>query len=328
MKHWIAKNKWVLIITACFVTVRLVIFIGLWEVGPAGGWNNFYLQTYLSQEVLSGQFFDTCDWHPPLYYMFTGTLLLLFKTQWAIYCVQFLLDALLLYIAFKLARLVLPEKGSYAAVLIYAVEPYWAMQTFVLTSEHVSTPLLLGSLYFFLSYFKNGKNSALNYASLLASGALLGLATATRLNSLLMAPLLIALVLFFFLFRRVFRMDSSFVHGFKHYVFAMLIFFASFAVILAPFYIRHHSLYGRWDIANMASSNIYNYNLAPLLVLRNNISYDTALWSCMRICVQSSVNRIALPRTAEGFQSGSIGFYTIFTARSPKGLSWIIGLCI
>src|SRR3989344_4041036 len=62
----------------------------------------------------------------------------------------------------------------------------------------------------------------------------------------------------------------------KEVVILLLIFNVLFLVVLAPWIIRNKIIYDRFSFANLSATNVYYYNLPPLIAFQKNISYQEA----------------------------------------------------
>ena len=323
MGDFLKQHKFWIFILIVFLAIRIFIFFTFWEASAdKGGWENFYGATQSAKFALLGQFHEPCDWHPPLYYFFTSLMLSLFRSQWAIYIMQFAFSFISLIVVSKIARLFFSEKISKIAVFLFAVEPFWAWNNLLLVSENLSTPLFLAGFYFFLRFLagkypakdETGGNEhifwhvsilpalrafpqgthcqpdAKKYArsrlrGICLSAVFFGLATLTRANTLLLVPGLSLLILILYAFKKFpsLRLPSLEKRGgwvgdfgLKRLIFSLFLFNLIFFSVLAPWAIRNKIVYGRLTIANILSTNMYFYNLPPLIALEKNISYDEA----------------------------------------------------
>jgi len=275
MGKFFIKYRSGIIVVAAFLLVRILVLVTFWQASQnKGGWNNFYNWAQSAPQVLLGKFHEICDWHPPLYYTFTSSILFLFKSQWFIYFFQLLLSLVTLWLVYKITRLFFSHKVSYIIALIIAVEPFWAWHNWLLVSENLFIPLLLAGFYLFFRFIKIGLSRNLNLAALF-----FGLATLTRLNSLFLTVFLSFLVMLLYILR--FRLQLSFLPnvGWKRLVSDLFIFNLIFFAVLTPWFIRNKIVYDRFTFANIVSTNYYYYNLPPLIALQKNISYNEALKS-------------------------------------------------
>lgn len=272
MKNFLIKRKiWIFIIGA-FLAVRTVVFWTFWKASVGkGGWNNFYSQAQAAPSVLARLFHDFCDWHPPLYYTFTSIILFVFKSQWFIYLAQIILAAIVLYLSYKIAKLFFSEKIALSVAFLVGVEPYWAWHNFLLVSENLFTPLLLIGLYYLLVFVKNSRPKNLYF-----SGFIFGLATLARPNTLILIPALAVLLAIIFAIKKFIKQENILNLSGRQIIIALLMFNAIFFAILLPWMARNKIIYGNFTLANMLSTNIFFYNLPPLISMQKNISYEQA----------------------------------------------------
>lgn len=266
------NKKWILIVAA-FVLVRVIVLSSFWAASAdKGGWNNFYAWSQPAQAVFMQKFHEPCDWRPPLYYTFTSTLLFLFKTQWSIYALQLFFAFISLIIGYKTIRLFFSEKIAFWAVLIWAIEPFWAWQNFQLASENLYMPIFLAAMFCLFNFLKKGTAKYIVSASVL-----FGLAAFTRPTALLMPAFISVILAVLFALRKKIEIDEAFFKkNFKDVAVCLLVFNALFLAVLAPWVIRNKIIYDRFSFANLSYINVYYYNLPPLLSFQKNISYQEA----------------------------------------------------
>ncbi|MCK6462352.1 MAG: glycosyltransferase family 39 protein [Candidatus Pacebacteria bacterium] len=266
------NKKW-LIIIAAFILARVIVFSSFWAASAdKGGWANFYGWSQPAQAVLTQKFHETCDWHPPLYYTFTSALFFLFKTQWSIYFFHLLFAFVSLLIGYKTIRLFLPEKIAFWAVLIWALEPFWAWHNFLLASENLYIPLFLAAMYFLFVFLKKGTAK-----HIMLSFLFFGLAVLTRPTALLIPALISVVLIFLFVFRNKIKTgDAFFAKKFKEIVILLLAFNFLFWAVAGVWMVRNKLVYDRFSLAMITATNVYYYNLPPLLALQKNISYQEA----------------------------------------------------
>lgn len=256
------RNKKWLLITVVFILARVIVFSSFWAASAdKGGWANFYRQAQPAPSVFLRLFHDFCDWHPPLYYIFTSIILVIFRSQWFIYIAQVLLALIVVWLSYKIAKLFFSDKIALISAFLVATEPYWAWHNFLLVSENLFTPLVLAGFYYFFSFIKNN-----NKKHFYVSAAFLGLATLTRPNTLVIVPVLSLLLLIIFIFRK----------NLKQWIISLIIFNLIFFGMLFPWMIRNKIVYGQATMANILSINLFFYNLPPLISMQKNISYDSA----------------------------------------------------
>lgn len=266
------KNRWWIFIIAAFLLVRLVIFGTLWQASEdRGGWENFYDFAQPAKSVLLVNFHDYCDWHPPLYYFFTSLILVLFGDQEYIYFFQIIAALIILVFVYRTARLFFSEKVALLAVFLMAIEPFWAWHNWLLVSDNLSALLFLIGIYFLLRFLKIGTRK-----DILISGVFLGLTTLVRGNTLLLAIFLSIVLALVFLLKEKLKLTSLPQLSLKQVLIFLFLFNAAFFLILLPWAIRNKIVYDRFTIANILSTNVYFYNLSPLMSWQEGIPYEQA----------------------------------------------------
>lgn len=264
-------RPWIIIIAA-FSAVRILLFTTFWEVSKSmGGWQNFYQQAYAFGKGPMTLFHEYCDWHPPLYYVLNSAVLYIFNYRWSIYFIQFLIALVCLFVCYRLARQLIGRRLAYFVTLILAIEPLWAWQFLLYTSENLSIPLFVASVYFFVKYL----NTAIS-RQLVFSAIFLGLATLTRPNYLLLSIILPSFLIGSYFFRKRFLLESFYNFGWKKIVTVAICYFLIFGVIIAPWVIRNGLVYKRFTLANIVSTNMYFYNLPVLISWQKGVSYTEA----------------------------------------------------
>lgn len=272
------KNRWWIFIIAAFLIVRLVIFSTLWQASQQrGGWENFYDFAQPAKSVLLVGFHDYCDWHPPLYYFLTSIILVLFGDQEYIYFFQIIAALIILVFVYRTARLFFSEKVALLAVFLMAIEPFWAWHNWLLVSDNLSALLFLVGIYYFFRFLKFGLQPACaGRKNILFSAIFLGLATLVRTNTLLLTLFLSVILILVFLLRGKLKLKNLAQLKVKQLFCCVILFNAVFFLILLPWAARNKLVYDRFTIANILSTNIYFYNLSPLMSWQEGISLDQA----------------------------------------------------
>lgn len=263
------NKKWVWVIIA-FIVVRVIIFSTFWDASAdKGGWENFYSWSQPAQAVFMEKFHESCDWRPPLYYTFTSAALFLFGSQWAIYFLQLLLTFAALIIGYKIIRLFFSERIAFWATFIWAIEPFWAWQNFQIASENLYIPIFMLAVYFMFNFLKKGN---IKYVAL--SSLFFAVAAYTRPTALLLPAFLTLVLGIIFIFKNKIKLEETFFKKrFKDVLIALVLFNLIFLAILTPWLIRNKIIYGRLSFANLSATNVYYYNLPPLLAIQKGISY-------------------------------------------------------
>jgi len=256
-----------------FVVTRTVVFSSFWVASAnKGGWVNFYDQAQHAKYTLMGIFHHFCDWHPPLYFAVTSSLLYLTHTQWSFYAFQIICGLATVVLTYLIAKMFFSEKISFIAAFIMAIEPFFAWHNFLLMTDNLYAPLFLAGFYFWFRFIKNGK-----YSSIAVSALIFGLTTLTRPNSLLLTLFLSFLLVLIFIFRGRLKIKNHLnISGFKRLFYCLIIFNGLFFLILAPWVIRNKLVYDRLTIANIMSTNFFYYNLPPFISWKEKISYQEA----------------------------------------------------
>ncbi|MDD5590179.1 MAG: glycosyltransferase family 39 protein, partial [Candidatus Portnoybacteria bacterium] len=268
MKNFFRKYKKWYFFAAAFLGVRILIFWSFWQASQSrGGWNNFYDWAQPARLVFLRIFHEYCDWHPPLFYAFTSSALATINSLWFIYILDLLLVFAASVFVYKIARLFFSERISFAAALLISLEPFWAWQNMLLASENLFLPLLLAGFYYFFKFAKFGGRREIIF-----SAFFLGLASLTRLNSLLFAPIFSVLLFIIFLLKNYLKFDFLPKLSFKRLLADLIIFNLAFVLVLAPWMVRNKIVYGRLALSNLTASNYYFYNLPPLIAWQEKVS--------------------------------------------------------
>lgn len=272
MQTTIRKYKWWIIFGA-FAVVRTFVFSTFWIASAGkGGWVNFYDQAQHAKYTLMNIFHHFCDWHPPMYFAITSTLLHLTHSQWSIYVFQIICGLASVILTYLIAKMFFSGKVSLVASLMMAVEPFWAWHNFLLMTDNLYAPLFLAGFYFWFRFVKNGK-----YVSIALSAMMFGFATLTRPNSLLLTLFLSFLMVLIFIFREKLKIKNYLrISSLKKLFYCLLLFNGLFFMILVPWAIRNKMVYDRLTIANIMSTNFFYYNLPPFISWKNKISYQEA----------------------------------------------------
>jgi len=273
MLDFFKKYRFWISILIVFLAIRIFIFVTFWEASAGrGGWENFYGLAQSAQAVLVGNFHETCDWHPPLYYFLTSVLLFVFSSQWSIYIFQIFLAFISLFFIYKTVRLYFNERIARWSVFLLAIEPFWAWNNFLLVSENLFTPLILAGIYYFFKFLKETAAKNIYFSAIY-----LALATLTRPNSLLITLALSFLLILIFILRRRLKLAEFLPFNWRRFLISLLIFNLLFFAILTPWLARNKIVYGRFTLANILYTNPYFYNLPPVIALQKNISFSEAL---------------------------------------------------
>ena len=133
-------------------------------------------------------------------------------------------------------------------------------------------PIFLAAMFYLFSFFKSGTTRHIILASLF-----FGLAALTRPTALLMPAFISIVLIIFFILRGKIKTDDAFLKkSFKELIVWLLVFNALFLVVLAPWVARNKIIYDRFSFANLSYTNVYYYNLPPLISFQKNISYQEA----------------------------------------------------
>lgn len=277
IKHWSGKlrssdGKWWLMLVFIFLSERAIIFWTLWRASAdKGGWQNFYNLAQSAPATLLFLFHERCDWHPPLYYAFASSINYIFNGTLYIYLFQILLAFLALIVAYKIARLFFSVRISRFAVLLLAIEPYSALHNLLLANENLSIPLFLLGIYFYLKFVKSGGSKNLYFSAIV-----LGIATMTRPNYLLLGPILAIFLLVIYFGRRLIGGTLAQDWQLKKIFIASAAYALLFFAALAPWTIRNQIIYGRFTIATILSTNLYFYNYSTLTAVKDHLSAGDA----------------------------------------------------
>ena len=270
-------KKETIIFFVCFATKLISFFIVLFLRFKFGDWEFLHSVAEPSGKIFSGgiptfNFHEPGDFHPPLYYFFTASVLTALPYEWVIYLIQGLLISIAAVFVYKTGKMVLyserlltnglGEKIAFWSAILFSVEPYLSFETNTLGSDVLGLFFFVFFSYFFIKYFKEGA-----LAPLYASASFLGLATLTRPGTLYL-PVIIG---FFFLFFSFTARESLF-RLLKHF----LVFTAIFMLFIAPWIIINKIVYNEFVFSRLSRVNFYPYNAATFVAAKERISFGEA----------------------------------------------------
>lgn len=281
-------------LAAAFIAVRLSVLLAFWRTSrQRGSWQFMFDIAQPASQVLKALWHEACDWHPPLYYFFTTLILKLTNSLVAIGFIQCGLAFASVILAYKISRLFFNRRISWLAALCVAIEPYWAWHNMLLVSENIYVPLLLGTIYFALKFIK-----AQRWSDIISMSVLSALCLLTRLNFLAMIPLMLIFVLTAGQNIWPFAGWSQIKNRFKPVLVGLVVVLA----LISPWIVRNYRVYGLASLGNMAYTNIYFYNLPPLLAIIDQIDYSSA-----RTIIVNQANQDLGPNVGD---AGDCSLYT------------------
>lgn len=139
------------------------------------------------------------------------------------------------------------ERAAFWGAVVFALEPTRLFLSSMLLSDALFTSLFLGSLVV-LEWGR--RRSSLSYIAL--AGAILGLCILVRPIALFL-PVLYAAYLIFFIPQR------------KRSIIAAVVGCLAALVIISPWMVRNHLLFGSWNISSVGAANLVLYNAPEFL---------------------------------------------------------------
>ncbi|MDO8619902.1 MAG: glycosyltransferase family 39 protein [bacterium] len=262
------RTLWLIFFLALF-TRTLFFFVALTESGsfttafPA--FDGYY---QLTENLLHGNGFSR-DLAPPfvpdsirtiLYPLLMAGLVYVFKSYGAVLIAQIILGSLIPLLGYKIARELIPQRWvALAVAVVLAIEPFSVELTTTIRNETLFTVLFLGSMAFFLDYWKNKRASVLAGSSLL-----LALATLARPTTQYL-PLLIIVTICYLLWRERAR-------ALRHSALFLVIFFA----VLSPWMLRNFILFHNPALSAQYASVPFGYLLPSAIAFEKHQGFEEA----------------------------------------------------
>ena len=168
-----------------------------------------------------------------------------FKPAIFIGAVIFALSAPLVYL---IAKEIFPEKISFVAAILFAIEPWTIFQSGFLVAEQIFMPIFLLSAYLFCRYLKFNNPFYLYYTSFS-----LGFTALIR-------PIALFFVSVFLFLTFVLELKTSVKSAFKYSALSLLV----FIIVLSPWLVRNKIVLDTWQISSISNVNLYIENYAML----------------------------------------------------------------
>ncbi len=240
------------------LVLELAMIFALWQ---RSGLNIFFrsdanefqsiVKNLINYKVFSSDIqapFYPTNFRTPIYPFWLAIIYLIFgsfKPAIFIGAFVFAISAPLVYL---IAKEIFPEKISFIAAILFAIEPWALFQSGFLVAEQIFMPIFLLSIYLFCRYLKFNNPHYLYWASF----------------SLGITALIRPIALFFisiFLFLTFFsELKLSVKSAFKFSALSLFI----FVLILSPWLMRNKIILNTWQISSISDVSLYIDNYAML----------------------------------------------------------------
>lgn len=219
---------------------------------------------------------------------------------WSVLLFQNIIASCSGILVYRLGNMLFSERaGSYASAL-YILEPYMLMTANLATTETFFNFILLCFIFLFARWY-SGRGSLTHLGG---AGMCAGFTLLTRPIVLYLPLLAVVLIA-----TRYFFVKNSW----KSISIFILIFFSACLLVIAPWSLRQHTLFGRFKITNIDASMLY-FKAAPVAVAaRDGVTYDAALES-----LRSELQK-KFPGYTEQTMNSSFAYYD-YMARESKQL--------
>lgn len=196
----------------------------------------------------------------PGYPFFLAVSLFLFGSFWPALIAQIFLSALVPVMILKIGRILeFSSKISLAGACLSALEPHLVIFSIVYMTEALYGFLFMCSILFFARFLKN----SLAVYMFLTSIAL-GLVAFVKVSNYLIFLYLAAIIFHLWMIKA----------GTKKFFTSFIIFIVVFAAVVFPWFLRNYYHSGLWRMSSHEAYNLYVYDGASILSLRDGISYE------------------------------------------------------
>jgi 4-amino-4-deoxy-L-arabinose transferase-like glycosyltransferase len=325
--RWRREHKKETLLFALAFALRVVVFLLLWQwfivLGHmpetsshyptvAGDSESYFI---LSQNLLHNHVYSLSPAPPfipesfrlPGYPFFLYFFQLLGFPLVLIIFIQMALGSGSVVLTYLLGKKFLPEKTAYGAALLLSIEPTTVFFSTFTGSETVCIFAMLLGIYLFFrkeAHFKKGL--LLSFVG----GLFLGFSILTRVIVQFLPPfLLIAYVALYW--KELKPYAKSITH--------MAAFCAGILLVLAPWSLRDHALYGVFDISATPYVNFAQYNLPLFYAYSHNVSlseayaiYNAPLISSSTTPVASLANKAIFQKQIQDTLRGHLFSYLRF----------------
>ena len=262
------KYKIEIIIFGIALSVRLIaLFLALYNHGEgilylsdSGGFID------MARSIVSGMGFSRDGGLTPHvlfvpgYPFFLAVSMFLFGSFWPALIAQIFLSSLVSVIILRIGRILeFSPKINLAGALLSALEPHLVIFSIVYMTEALYGFLFMAGVLFFARIMKSGLT-----ANILLSSISLGLAAYVKVSNYLVFLYLAAIIFYL----RLIRADT------KKVFTAAVIFLSVFIAMIFPWFLRNYYHFGLWQMSSHEAYNLYVYDGASILSLRDGISYE------------------------------------------------------
>ena len=196
----------------------------------------------------------------PGYPFFLAVSSFLFGNLWPALITQILLSSLVPVLILRIGNILgFSSKISLVGALLSALEPHLVIFSIVYMTEALYGFLFMAGVLFFAQFLKN---QLLTYVFL--SSITLGLAAYVKVSNYLVFLYLAAIIFYL----RLIKADM------KKVFTTAAIFLSVFIAMIFPWFLRNYYHSGLWRMSSHEAYNLYVYDGASILSLRDGISYE------------------------------------------------------
>ncbi len=199
----------------------------------------------------------------PGYPSFVVLFWAIFGNLLAVTFVQIVLVAGTAVLVYRLACWCLNKRLAMVVASLTVLEPSAIYYSFLLLSDTLFTFLLVAGVYLFFGPIFSPVISRMVKWWYLASGLIIGLATLVRPIAQFLPFVFGLLILTFYLYTKQRRVLVS-----------LILFLFGFGVVVMPWVIRNHYLFGGWAVSSVASYNLYHYNAPMFYAYKEGVSFE------------------------------------------------------
>jgi 4-amino-4-deoxy-L-arabinose transferase-like glycosyltransferase len=226
------------------------------------------------------------DLRTPAYPLFVAGVYAIFgRVPWVVSLAQILLDTLTCWLLFRALERMVGFKPAAVGAVLYALDPFVILNTYVLLSEILFLFLIVCALAVFVFRLR-ATNRGPRLTSFALFGALLGVATLARPIAQYLPVVLIPY--FWIVFRR-------------HWKAALLrtaVLAGAFVVVLSPWLARNHRLFGEASLTYIGSWDLLAIDVAAVEAPRRGTTLETTAMALLveadSLMVQDGRNPAAL----------------------------------
>ncbi len=205
------------------------------------------------------------SFYVPGYPAYLALSLFLFNTLWPALIGQMILSSFVPVLLFRLGKYVsISQKLVFYAGLVSALEPHLVLYSITYMTEALYGFLFFASIFLFIRFLQREV-----WLDLLLSSFLLGISVYVRpISQYIVAG-------YFVMFGYYWWESASWRMPLKKIFFALGMIIIVFFVVIAPWFWRNYHYFGIWSLSSHGSYNLYVYDGASIISLRDGVSYDT-----------------------------------------------------